>query len=205
MLSNLVRLFPGVTTGPGSCLSFQERKKCHGGFPNDTLKFSKYALYSSTNKPKRSVQKGPDRVRKTNNEATSGLDEDQMNDGASRFHLLWNVRKTFRIRFLPGPLFCVPNQTNCGQQRSCVRRTDLLTATRVADLAEISRSEVYELIRDGKTPSARIGRIVRVRFEDLAGFIVIMVCSTITMVSMIGFRHNCRLASRMASLQPLLA
>lgn len=49
--------------------------------------------------------------------------------------------------------------------------TRLLTAQDVADYLNISRSLVYEMIKRRELPSVRMGRSVRVRYEDLMEFI----------------------------------
>ncbi len=47
----------------------------------------------------------------------------------------------------------------------------LLTAHDLAEALQISTYHAYELIRRGVIPSLRIGRLVRVREQDLAKFL----------------------------------
>ena len=47
----------------------------------------------------------------------------------------------------------------------------LLTAEDLAEALRISRYRAYELLRDGELPAVRVGRLVRVREDDLAAFI----------------------------------
>jgi excisionase family DNA binding protein len=47
----------------------------------------------------------------------------------------------------------------------------LLRASEVAKYLDISKPEVYLLIRIGEIPVIRIGRLVRVKFSDLENFI----------------------------------
>lgn len=47
----------------------------------------------------------------------------------------------------------------------------LLTAQDVADCLKISKSMAYKLIKTCELPSVRMGRSVRVRYEDLLEFI----------------------------------
>lgn len=48
----------------------------------------------------------------------------------------------------------------------------LLTIKDVMQLTQLSRTKVYELIRDGELPSVRIDKSVRVRTEDLDRWIM---------------------------------
>ena len=50
-------------------------------------------------------------------------------------------------------------------------KTTLLTCTDVADRLQISRSFAYTLMQKGKIPTVRLGRAVRVRPQDLEGYI----------------------------------
>jgi len=47
----------------------------------------------------------------------------------------------------------------------------LLRATEVAKVLDISKPEAYKLFRDGEIPTVRIGRLVRVKLFDLENFI----------------------------------
>lgn len=49
--------------------------------------------------------------------------------------------------------------------------TQLLKATDVARLLNISKALVYRLIADGQLVAVRFGKTVRVRIEDLNAFI----------------------------------
>ena len=49
--------------------------------------------------------------------------------------------------------------------------TNFYTAVEIAELLKISKSLAYRLIAKGDIPSIRFGRTVRVRQEDLDGFI----------------------------------
>jgi excisionase family DNA binding protein len=50
--------------------------------------------------------------------------------------------------------------------------TRLLTGNEVAQILNISRTYAYQLMRFGKIRTIRMGRLVRVRVEDLEDFIV---------------------------------
>jgi len=50
-------------------------------------------------------------------------------------------------------------------------RARLLTAAEVAEILRISLRSVRRLIKDGKLPIVRIGRLVRIQPEALAAFI----------------------------------
>lgn len=49
--------------------------------------------------------------------------------------------------------------------------TKLLRGKDIAEILNISRSQAFALMRDEKIPTVRFGRSVRVRPEDLEGFI----------------------------------
>ena len=49
--------------------------------------------------------------------------------------------------------------------------TKLLKAEQVADLLDLSKSFVYQMIRQGQLPAVRFGSAVRVRQEDLDAFV----------------------------------
>ena len=53
-----------------------------------------------------------------------------------------------------------------------VYKKEILTPIEVADILKVSKSLVYEMIRQGKIPSVKFGRAVRVRMHDLEKFIV---------------------------------
>jgi len=52
-----------------------------------------------------------------------------------------------------------------------MNNSNLLRASQVAEILNISRSKVFSLIQRGMIPSVRFGRTVRVRPEDLENFI----------------------------------
>lgn len=47
----------------------------------------------------------------------------------------------------------------------------LLTPDEVSDVLNVSRSHIYQVLREGIIPSVRIGKAVRVRPQDLRAFI----------------------------------
>ena len=52
-----------------------------------------------------------------------------------------------------------------------VMETRLLKSGEVAEILQISKAHAYVLMKRGEIPSIRIGKIVRVRLEDLERYI----------------------------------
>ena len=49
--------------------------------------------------------------------------------------------------------------------------TRLLKSEEVAEILQVSKAHAYVLMKRGEIPSVRIGKIVRVRLEDLERYI----------------------------------
>ncbi|MBU2611883.1 MAG: helix-turn-helix domain-containing protein [Chloroflexi bacterium] len=49
--------------------------------------------------------------------------------------------------------------------------TRLLKSDEVAEILQVSKALVYVLLKRGEIPSVRIGKVVRVRLEDLERYI----------------------------------
>jgi excisionase family DNA binding protein len=58
-----------------------------------------------------------------------------------------------------------------GRELPSISRARLLTAAEVAETLRISLRSVRRLIKDGKLPIVRVGRLVRIRPEALAALI----------------------------------
>lgn len=48
---------------------------------------------------------------------------------------------------------------------------EVLTVTQVAEYLQLNKLTIYKYIREGMIPAVRIGRVIRVRTEDVARFL----------------------------------
>lgn len=62
-----------------------------------------------------------------------------------------------------------PEMGHGGEQRRRITRDDVMTAAEVGDLLGIPTSTVYRLARNGRLPSARLGRTVRFLRDEVEG------------------------------------
>lgn len=49
---------------------------------------------------------------------------------------------------------------------------DVLTVTQLAEYLQLHKLTVYKYIREGRIPAVRIGRIIRIRAEDVGMFLL---------------------------------